>query len=59
MDWKRSKKGRAFIYTCEGIPHAIVDRQGLGISDSITFKGEAYDTVEEAKEVAEKEYLPV
>jgi hypothetical protein len=51
-DWKKKKKGFGTIYTIDGIEHAVVDRRGLGLVASITFRNKHFKTVEDAKQYA-------
>lgn len=52
--WKKKSKGSAHIYTAEGIPHAVVDRRGLGLVFSITYRGRLFSRIDEAQRYAEE-----
>ncbi|NTF69347.1 hypothetical protein [Rhizobium rhizogenes] len=58
VEWVKKKRGFSYIYTATGIPNAIVDRRGYGLSSamgkSVTFEGRPFASVEEAKQYAEE-----
>lgn len=52
-DWSKKKKGGAVIYTHPSLTRAVVERKNSScFSDSVTYDGVVFDSVEEAQQYA-------
>ncbi len=54
--WERKAKGSGVIWKHPLLASAIVDTLGLGSNARISYKGERFDTVVQAKLYAEEEW---
>lgn len=50
--WTKKRKGCANIYTTKGVDHAVVDNRGFGYSPGVTWNGQDFSSVDEAKAAA-------